>query len=529
MRRRSDTIASTSGGRDHVAQMLGGRSGGHSTMPPRDAVELDQRQRGRELIAGREQHRAAGKLRQPPPRLDAVRRDRRARTLASAAEQKARRRSFEPAQRVAKRRQGQLCGIFVDPRRNRRAVTGKYDVVGRRERIDPERVLEPRDQDREAQRVEAGIQQHQVVGQAAAASCCCSAATCWMATLSLIVIDILRRLLFFMLHPHTVLVERRLGSSPLDYGQLLMRRFTHPQIRSRQIDERISTGWSTCLTRGFRDCARAHYWQRALEKLASHPTPAGICRNTATCWRAAATVVGVILLIFSSIPRRGAATTRCNVSSWYVEPRLPRPRIAADLAGDQAQERHLREHLAGDAHAADRRGAGLLALQQRAIRRGAGVKHASRGGAVKVFAGRRPRPARAFRARRARSPAGRTREHGCMSLWCVTSERAYPFVFMPRGREGYHSVRAAGLLPRHRRLRPVGAADRPAIWRRGRPLVIIDSNGPIPGLVGKLYRRQGAQIFQGTGPAAVRRSRLHRSRDVRALRTGRHAADARAA
>jgi hypothetical protein len=77
---------------------------------------------------------------------------------------------------------------------------------------------------------------------------------------------------------------------------------------------------------------------------------------------------------------------------------------------------------------------------------------------------------------------------GCISLWCATSERAYPFVFRPRRvkkllpcaqliycRDVDDFVRFAGPLGR-------------TLLRHGKPLVIVDANAPMPGLVG-LYRR----------------------------------------
>jgi hypothetical protein len=88
-------------------------------------------------------------------------------------------------------------------------------------------------------------------------------------------------------------------------------------------------------------------------------------------------------------------------------------------------------------------------------------------------------------------------ELGCLSLWAVTPRAAHPFVFMPR--------RAKGVVPcvqliycRHisdfvRLARPVGRH----LAARGRPLVIIDSNGPIPGLIGKYVDGKSPKYFKG--------------------------------
>jgi len=87
--------------------------------------------------------------------------------------------------------------------------------------------------------------------------------------------------------------------------------------------------------------------------------------------------------------------------------------------------------------------------------------------------------------------------HGCISLWCATRERAYPFVFRPRlvtvgvpcaqpiyCRDIGDFVRFAG---------PIGRF----LARRGRPFVIVDANGPIPGLVGWFSRDSMPKYYKG--------------------------------
>jgi hypothetical protein len=86
---------------------------------------------------------------------------------------------------------------------------------------------------------------------------------------------------------------------------------------------------------------------------------------------------------------------------------------------------------------------------------------------------------------------------GCISLWCATSERAYPFVFRPRVvrggipcaqliycRDVADLVRVAG---------PIGRL----LARHGRPFVIIDANAPIPGLLGWYSRGNMPKYFKG--------------------------------
>src|SRR5437016_6067504 len=91
------------------------------------------------------------------------------------------------------------------------------------------------------------------------------------------------------------------------------------KIRSREITEADIGGAIDLLTRSFlpRSC---DYWRRAFEKLKIHHTPDGLPRygHLLECDGA---IVGVILQISSSIPAAANATiTRCNLSSWCVEP-----------------------------------------------------------------------------------------------------------------------------------------------------------------------------------------------------------------
>jgi hypothetical protein len=87
--------------------------------------------------------------------------------------------------------------------------------------------------------------------------------------------------------------------------------------------------------------------------------------------------------------------------------------------------------------------------------------------------------------------------HGCISLWCTTAERAYPFVFRPRLVKGF--IPCAQLIYCHdiadftRFAGPIGRH----LARSGRPVVIVDANGPIPGLVGIFRRGSKPKYFKG--------------------------------
>ena len=87
--------------------------------------------------------------------------------------------------------------------------------------------------------------------------------------------------------------------------------------------------------------------------------------------------------------------------------------------------------------------------------------------------------------------------HGCISVWCVTPDARSHSCFRPAHRQAL--VPCAQLIY----CREVGDFVRFAgpigryLARRGRPLVVIDSNGPIPGLVGIFRRGSMPKYFKG--------------------------------
>jgi hypothetical protein len=89
------------------------------------------------------------------------------------------------------------------------------------------------------------------------------------------------------------------------------------------------------------------------------------------------------------------------------------------------------------------------------------------------------------------------RSYGCITLWCETPDRAYPFVFVPRWLKGMIPCaqliycRDVGDLVRF--ARPIGRY----LACRGRPIVIVDSNGPIAGLAGHYFDNRAPKYFKG--------------------------------
>jgi hypothetical protein len=195
-----------------------------------------------------------------------------------------------------------------------------------------------------------------------------------------------------------------------------------PRIRSRQIGPSDIHGVVDLLASGFRHLRNRDYWRRALERLGSHPTPAGLPKY-GYLLENGGTPVGVILLIFSSIPTRGALTTRCNVSSWYVEPAF---RGHAPLLISQAIKHknvtyvnispapHTRPIV--EAQGFTRYSNGQFVTVPAFSRIG--------GEQAKVIGVEAP-PDAQFEPSELELLSVH-KDYGCMSLWCVASGRAYP-------------------------------------------------------------------------------------------------------
>ena len=226
------------------------------------------------------------------------------------------------------------------------------------------------------------------------------------------------------------------------------------------------------------------FWGHALAQLGARQPPAGLPQY-GYLLESGDRPVGAILLVCAQVQTRDTSVRRCNLSSWYVEPAF---RSYAALLVSRALTHKDVTFLNVSA-----------APHTWPIIEAQGFSRYSDGVFVAVPAlnglfgspgvailDAHTRPAVAF------DPLEQDillqhADLGCISLWCATSERAYPFVFRPR--------RVKRLLPCAQLIycRDVGDFVRFAgplgrrLLRHGRPFVIIDANAPMPGLVG-LYR-----------------------------------------
>lgn len=268
---------------------------------------------------------------------------------------------------------------------------------------------------------------------------------------------------------------------------------TQRAIHCRQIEAGDIASVAALLARGF-PTHSIDFWLGALRELSQREPPPGMPKY-GYLMESVGAPVGAVLLICSNITTGHENGVRCNLSSWYVEPDF---RAYASLLISRALRHknvtytnvsaapHTRPII--EAQGFSRYCDGLfVALPMLSI--GCG------GDKARVH-NVRWQPDVAF-DRADQDILMQHARHGCTSLWCATAERAYPFVF--RLRLVKHVVPCAQMIY----CRDIGDIVRFAapigryLALRGRPFVIIDSNGPVPGLVGVFCRGSMPKYFKG--------------------------------
>jgi len=268
------------------------------------------------------------------------------------------------------------------------------------------------------------------------------------------------------------------------------------QLRSRLIGASDLEGIVKLLNRGFGYRRTLRFWRRALTTLSRHSAPDGFPQY-GYLLENAGRPVGVLLLI-CSVPGTGVdpAAVRCNMSSWYVEPKF---RNYATLLAAQAMRHKGATYL--NISPASNTLAIVKAQNYTLYSRGvffAALKPGRHKAENRVVSGdvKPDAPHEAFEGELLRRHAG----YGCVAFWCETPARAYPFVFRRRF--------VKGVLPCAQLIYCRDTADLASfstlIGRRllahGCPLVVADANGAIPGLVGKYVDGLMPKYYRGVEP-----------------------------
>jgi hypothetical protein len=267
-------------------------------------------------------------------------------------------------------------------------------------------------------------------------------------------------------------------------------------IRCRQIVEDDLDAVIDLLTRGFPGRTR-EYWTEGLRRHATRPLPPN-CPSYGYVLDHGGVLVGVILVLCSRTQGGEAATIRCNFSSWYVEPAF---RSHATLLTTFALKdknatyvnispaRHtwptveahgFVPYCNGQFFALPALGGGgrNVAISRVTAGVGAGVELPA--GEIKLLSDHA--------------------DYGCISLVCSNSDGAHPFVFVPyRIRSGritlpcLHLAYCRQVADFVRLSGPLGRY----LLKFGTPLVAVDANGPVPGLIGFYRDGRARKYFKG--------------------------------
>jgi hypothetical protein len=268
-----------------------------------------------------------------------------------------------------------------------------------------------------------------------------------------------------------------------------------PRVSWRQIEEADLAGVVDLLARGFpvRDHA---YWERAFARLRDHRGPPEL-PQFGYVLECGGTPVGVVLTIGSVRPPGDEPAVLCNLSSWYVEPAFRayapllisaalRHRGVTFVNVSPAPHTVPIVEVQGFTRYSDGQYVAVPAVAP-----ASGVEVRLQEGDEAPKAPYDPLELELMRSHR---------DYGCVTLWAVTPERAFPFVFLPRRVNGVipcaELVYCPSLAAFIRFARPLGRA----LLRRGRGFVLIDARAPIAGLPGLFFAGKRPKYCRGTPP-----------------------------
>jgi len=272
-----------------------------------------------------------------------------------------------------------------------------------------------------------------------------------------------------------------------------MRDLPFPRIRCREIGESDIRDVANLLQRGF-PRRSLQFWLTSLDLLEGCPTPAGSPKY-GYILESDGAPVGAVLTLSSTRFVNNTHLTQCNLSSWCVEPAYRS--YAALFAAKVWREKHFtylninpathtRPIIEAQGFQCYSDGQFLAIPTLSPASRSSGVTVVSAGAHLST-------PSESFD----RDLLVAHEKYGCLSLYCIESDLAYPFVFRRRLLKSF--VPCAQLIYCRdigdfvRFARPLGRV----LALRGEFFVLIDSNGPIPGLVGQYLRNYMPKYFKG--------------------------------
>jgi hypothetical protein len=242
---------------------------------------------------------------------------------------------------------------------------------------------------------------------------------------------------------------------------------------------------------------KSSYFLDLIEVMRQHDTPRD-CPRFGYLLEDTGAVVGAILLIFSTSGKRKAEPLRCHITGWYVEPTY---RAFATLFFRNILKRKDVSFLNISARP-----------QTHPIISAQGFTKYSSGQFLAV-------PLLQFGTRVAGATVVRFEEKsggcfdsedfdimaahnkfGCICIWCVTADRAYPFIFRQRFLKGFlpgvQLIYCPNIETFVRFSYPLGMY----LASLGNFFVVTDANGRIPGLFGIYFDGMEPRYYQGPKP-----------------------------
>jgi hypothetical protein len=266
--------------------------------------------------------------------------------------------------------------------------------------------------------------------------------------------------------------------------------------RIREISERDIDATADLLTRGFVHRPR-EYWMRGLRRQTTRPLPPDTPRY-GYLLENEGVPVGCLLLIYSTKIIDGETATCCNVSSWYVDPAF---RNYASLFASMTQKRRDVVYInVTPAHPTwpILEAQGFLPYCNGLY---FSVPALSRSGREMTIEAVTPdTPSVTGLPAADLDMLKRHAGYGGLSLVCHTADDALPFIFFSlRKRRGIVPLPALQLgycrsIPDY--VHCAGAIGR-YLLRRGKPVIIVDANRPMPGLPGVYSAARGRKYFKG--------------------------------
>jgi hypothetical protein len=264
-------------------------------------------------------------------------------------------------------------------------------------------------------------------------------------------------------------------------------------VRCREIVVSDLEGVIGLLTEGFQHVRDRAYWTNAIQALSEYASPPGYPKY-GYLLESNGLPVGVLLLVFYAASVGGTTRVRCNTSSWYVRSAFSSyAPILARKATRHPDVTYL--NITPSPHT-------WPMLEAQGYRRFANgvfvsVPALSRSSSdLTIHLTSRGVPRDSIPQLPETDLLLAHQAYGCLSLVGVSGDQQYPFVFGLRRKHGVPLAHLVYCRDQQDFVRYAGPLGR-FLAKRGFPLVVLDCNGPVCGLVG-WYVADKPKYFKGS-------------------------------